>query len=262
MDSTTISFLKTVTIAGTLALISTASHAQEVELSARDGSLNLRGKLIEFVDDRYTIETSAGRMTIDSNNVICSGEACPADSTSAPESSQTASEFSIVGLGLQASKIMPELLSAYAQSINAQMDEATDGSYVLTNEDNEEIAIISLFDTFSSNSLSDVPSRQAAIALTSEPLPPEEIEKLMPEQEAGEAAGNSQVLGLNAITIITSDVNPINIISTSDVAKIFSGEYDNWSDVGGRNAPITLYGPQPDSELTKSFVAENTQYRG
>lgn len=238
MASTDTSINKAAIFACMLVLSTTAALAQEVELSARDGSLSLRGRLVEFVDQKYTIDTSIGRVTVDSNKVLCSGETCPAINS-------PTSELRIVGLDDMAGRIMQEFLPPYASSINAQINDATDGGFVLTNTEGEEIAVVSLSDALS--------SRQAAIALSSKPLLPEEVLELNPEQEVGQSDNSSQVIGLNAITIITAKGNPVSAISASDIAKVFSGEYSNWSELGGSDAPITLYGPQPDSELAKSF---------
>ena len=268
MASRLLSISKTIVITCTLALSTTAAIAQEVELSAPDGSLSLRGQLVEFDNQKYTIDTLMGRMTVDSNNVLCSGEACPDLNPSSSDVVSPSSEFNIVGLGVMASRLMPGILSSYAQSVGAQVSNTAAESYDLTNTEDEEIIRISLYDTFSSNSLSDLPSTQAAIALTSKPLLPEEIANLNLEQQSDQSSNDdtesiseidinrNQVVGLNAITIVTAEENPVNAISTSDIAKVFSGEYDNWSDLGGRNASITLYGPQPDSELAKSFEAQ------
>ena len=259
MASTVTSKNKIITFTWALALSSTAAIAQDVELSARDGSLSLRGQLIEFVDQKYTIETSIGRMAVDSNKVRCRGEACPVIDL-------PISEFSIVGLGMRASKIMQELLPAYAQSIGAQINNTTDEGYVLTNAEDETIATISLSNALLSNSLPDLLSEQAAIeqaaiVLSTKPWLPEEALEVNLDQQTDQSvdynpADNSQVMGLNAITIITAKDNPISAISVIDVARVFSGEYRNWSELGGPDAPITLYGPQPDSELAKSFEAQ------
>ena len=256
MTSTNTSLKNSSLFACTLALCTTAALAQEVELSARDGSMSVSGQLIEFVDQKYTIDTSVGRMTVDSQNVICSGEACPAADAPESESDTPRSEFSIVGLGVLASEIMPEFLTAYAQSLSAQIDDKTDGNFVLTNADDEEIAVISLFDTVSSTSLPNILSKQTAIALTSTPLLADESSEQNLDQQDGKSADTNQVIGLNAITIITAEDNPVGAISTSDIARVFSGEFKNWSELGGRDAPITLYGPKPDSELAKAFETQ------
>ena len=256
MASKISSFGKPFVLACVLAQSTTASLAQEVQLSTNDGSLSVSGQLIEFADQKYTIETSVGTMTFDSGNVLCSGEACPATNAPGSESDAPRSEFSIVGLGILASELMPEFLSSYAQSIRAQIDDNSDGNYVLTNAENKEVATISLFDALRSTSLPNLLSRQAAIALTLAPSLSEGAFEFSLEEENGESTDNDQVVGLNAITIITANDNPVNAISTSDIARVFSGEYKNWSDLGGRDAPITLYGPKPDSELANSFETQ------
>ena len=249
MTSTVTSIGKTTIFASALALCTTATLAQDVELSTRDGSLKLRGQLIEFANEKYTISTSVGTMTFDSSDVLCSGDACP-------ETNPPTSEFSVVGLDMLASRIMPEVLASYAASIGAQINDTADGKFVLTNAENEEIATISLSDNMSVSSLADLQSGKVAIALTSTPLLPAEVLALNPEQQSSESADNNQVIGLKAISIITAEDNPVSAISASDIARVFSGEYKNWSELGGPDAPITLYGPQPDSELAESFQAQ------
>ena len=222
--------------------IASTSLAQEVELFALDGSMSLRGQLIDFTDQTYTIESSVGKLTLSSGHVLCRGEACPAIN-------QAVSEFDIVGIGKLANEVLPQFLPSYARSIGAQISDTTDGSYVFTNSENEKIATISLADTSTSNSLPDLLSSPATIALTSDHLLMDEALTLNPENPANQSADANRVIALNAITIITAKDNPLKAISVSDAAKVFSGEYDNWSDVGGADSPITLYGAQADSEL-------------
>lgn len=226
------------------------SFAQEVELYSNDGSLTVRGELVDFSNQNYTIDTSVGRITFDTNTVLCRGDACPVLSPAISESSgpdsesgTTVSDFSIVGVGTQASAIVQELLPAYAQSLDAQINKAPDGAYVLTNSTEDEIANISLVDTASSSNLPALLQQQAAIALTAQPFLSDEVSD----------SDDNQVIGLNALTIVTAEDNPVSAISTSDVAKVFSGEIRNWSELGGPDGPIILYGPQSDSELARLF---------
>ena len=70
-----------------LALNTTASLAQDVELFTLDGSMSVRGQLIDFIDQTYTIDSSIGRLTLSSafaraSTVVlgggCSGTSCRA----------------------------------------------------------------------------------------------------------------------------------------------------------------------------------------
>jgi len=248
---------KTIILPCMLALSATTALAQDIELYTSDGTLSLRGQLIEFVDQQYTIDTSIGKLTFDSDNVLCKGDACPVIKP-------PVSEFTVVGIGIQPSKLLPELLPSYAQSLSAQVNQEANGTYVFTNAEDEAIAKISLSDAPSSDSAPDLPQGQNAVALTSRPLLPEEALKWkmdpapesQVEQSTGLLSGSSQVIGLNAITIITAKENPINTISMNDIIKVFSGEYTNWSELGGPDAALKLYGPQSDSELTSAFAAQ------
>lgn len=229
----------------------TFAHAQEVVLSSNDGTISLRGQLIEFSDQKYTIDTLVGRMTIDSTMVACSGEACP-------DISPQVSEFSIVGADALVGNIATSLIPAYAQSLDAQVsvnNEADNTTFTLSNSDNEEIAIISVASSSSTDGLRRLQQGQAEIALTTRQLLPEEITEFENQGLTAENSEHEHVIALDAIAIVTSEDNPLGSISIPDVAQIFSGAYSNWSELGGADAPIILYGPESDSELAELFLA-------
>lgn len=238
----------TILLACSISICSAATLAQEVELYLSDGSLSVRGELVDFVNQKYIIDTSVGRMTFDTNTILCKGEACPAIKP-------PLSEFNIVSMGIQASKIIPELLPAYAQSLDAQINRTEGGIYVLTDTADEEIARLSLSEASASNNLSTLLQQQAAIAITSQPVLPTDASASNTDPQTSQASSAGSVIGLNALTILTNQDNPVNAISTSDIAKVFSGEITNWSELDGPDAQISLYGPQPDSETEKLFEA-------
>lgn len=47
-----------------------------VVLSARDGSAQLIGNLLEIIDDQYVLATEAGELRLNVSDVNCAGEAC------------------------------------------------------------------------------------------------------------------------------------------------------------------------------------------
>ena len=119
---------------------------------------------------------------------------------------------------------MPDILTAYAQSIDAQMSITDDDSFVFTNGEGEELAIISLSSTSSSDDSPSLRSVQPVMALTSGPLRPEEaLELINFEQQTGQSTDTSKVIGLNAITIITAKDNPISAMSTIGVVVYSTG---------------------------------------
>jgi len=190
-------------------------------------------------------------MTIDSAVVKCAGEACPFIE---PEFS----EFNIEGADTLASSLMADLVPAYAQSVDGQVSEidvSGSATFTVANTEGEELAKISLADSSSSAGLNNLLLGQTAIALTSRQISSEEAFEFENKGLAIRSSDHEQVIGLDAIAIVTAQDNPIDAISIRDAALVFSGAYSNWSELGGTDAPINLYGPQTDSELAENFVA-------
>jgi phosphate transport system substrate-binding protein len=66
---------------------------------------------------------------------------------------------------------------------------------------------------------------------------------------------DSFVFAQDAIAFVVSDKMALDSISTSDIAKILSGEYKNWSSLYEKDIPITIYGRQSNSG-THDFVKD------
>lgn len=64
---------------------------------------------------------------------------------------------------------------------------------------------------------------------------------------------DSFVFAIDAIAFVTSDNIKIDSISTRNLARILSGEINNWSTLGGENMTVTIYGRQSNSG-TYDFV--------
>jgi len=63
------------------------------------------------------------------------------------------------------------------------------------------------------------------------------------------------VLGLDGITIVVNKDNPVPSLTREQVAKIFSGELADWSQVGGQAGPIRPYSPHLKSGTFDVFKA-------
>jgi phosphate transport system substrate-binding protein len=54
-------------------------------------------------------------------------------------------------------------------------------------------------------------------------------------------ANRSRVLALDAMVAVTAPGNPVDSISPAQLARVFAGRIQNWSDLGGPDAPIALH---------------------
>ena len=55
------------------------------------------------------------------------------------------------------------------------------------------------------------------------------------------------VIAIDGLSVITNSQNSVTQLTIGEIGKIFRGEITNWSEVGGKNMPITLYGRQSNS---------------
>lgn len=60
-------------------------------------------------------------------------------------------------------------------------------------------------------------------------------------------------VALDGIAVIVNTSNNVDSLTIEQLGKIFSGDYGNWSEVGGNNMPITLYGRENSSGTYEYF---------
>jgi phosphate transport system substrate-binding protein len=60
----------------------------------------------------------------------------------------------------------------------------------------------------------------------------------------------------DGLTIFMNTANPVKELSFEQIRGIYTGKYTNWSQVGGKNADIILYGRE-NSSGTYAFLKEN-----
>lgn len=86
-------------------------------------------------------------------------------------------------------------------------------------------------------------NNSAQIAQASRPASPE-------ERAAGGGTLVETPLAFDAVTIYVHPSNPVSELSIQQLAAIVTGKTTNWRDVGGPNAPITVYGEADASGFT------------
>lgn len=57
----------------------------------------------------------------------------------------------------------------------------------------------------------------------------------------------SHVFAADALAVVVHQDNPIDALDLDSIGRIFRGEVDRWSDLGGPDVPVVGYGRQPSS---------------
>ncbi|WP_193555887.1 phosphate ABC transporter substrate-binding/OmpA family protein [Marimonas lutisalis] len=215
--------------------------AQDVTLKSRDGAVQLNGTLLGFDGEFYRVETIYGELTVDGSGVICEGPGCPS-------LTDYVAELDISGAATMGDLLIPALIEAFAlrSGLDAKReDEGEPGSfaYVLTDRNTgSEKGRFRFRLTNTDEGFADLLADEADIAMALREIRPEEARH---GREAGlgdlKARGRSRVLALDALVAITAPGNPVHRISITDLAQVFAGRIDNWSALGGPDAPISLH---------------------
>ncbi len=97
--------------------------------------------------------------------------------------------------------------------------------------------------TGSGSGITAVSEGRCDIGLASRSLKDEEIEQGLVET----------VLGYDGIAVIVNTENTVTNLSMEDLAKIYTGEITNWSEVGGDDAEIVVIGREANSGTRDGF---------
>lgn len=75
-----------------------------------------------------------------------------------------------------------------------------------------------------------------------------------PELQNLDDRSNEHVVALDGIAIIVNPENPVSKLSIPQLRAIYKGEIKNWKEVGGKDAPIELFGRDRNSGTFEMFA--------
>lgn len=110
-------------------------------------------------------------------------------------------------------------------------------------ESNHDEVTFTYNPTGSSAGITAVAEGRCDIGLSSRELKEEEIEKGL----------EGTILAYDGIAIIVNTDNPVSDLSLETIAKIYTGEITNWSEVGGSDGEIVLIGREANSGTRDGF---------
>jgi len=217
-----------------------AAFAQDVTLSSRDGAVEISGNLLGFDGEFYRVDTIYGELTVDGSGVNCEGPGCPS-------LDQYVARLILSGAPTIGRVLMPGLLEAFAIKNGYNLDRQTDDqrSFVYAISEQSTGQVIGEFTFRLSNTdegFADLLANEADIVMSLREVRKDENARA---REAGMGdltdKGRSRVLALDALVPVVSPTNPIQGITTPQLAQVLSGQIDNWDMLGGPDAPIDVH---------------------
>ena len=122
--------------------------------------------------------------------------------------------------------------------------EARDGDRVVDS--------IEVFAHGTATAFEDLMSGTCDIGMASRRIRPDEAEKL---SKAGDmtSAASEHVIALDGIAIVVNPSNPVSSLTKAQLRDLFSGQIHAWSDVGGKQLPVTVYARDDKSGTYDTF---------
>jgi phosphate transport system substrate-binding protein len=96
------------------------------------------------------------------------------------------------------------------------------------------------------------------MAMSSRPMKDDE------KQKAAQSRGSEvteHAIALDALGVFVNAANPVQQLTVAQIRDIFQGKTKNWSEVGGPNAPVILYGRESSSG-TYDYFREHVLAKG
>ena len=237
-----------------IAIVTTPTLLNAATIKISDGSV-LIGEIENRSSDLYTIRMKNGaRVNIRSCDII---EVVDNGNVVALEEPEGHSVLKISGSNTLGAKLIPAMVENYLDSIGAQ------DKHWSSHKQNEKILEvgdarrctprkIEIKAHGSSTAFHDLGSGQADVGMSSRQIKPDELLSLASLGDLTEPNAE-HVVTLDGVAVIVHPDNPIQSLTRDGLAKIFSGETKDWSEVNGEPAPINIYARGQNSGTYDTF---------
>lgn len=165
--------------------------------------------------------------------------------------------FRLHGSNTLGEKLTPRLVEAYLMAKGASQikteDSKNPGEKKVKGLLGDTIEFIEIHAHGSGTAFSDLLNQKTEVGMSSRRIKEQERVALLPHYGDLQLPENELVVGLDGLAIITHSSNPVASLSVIQVAKIFSGEITNWSELGWKDLPVALYARDEKSGTWDSF---------
>ena len=214
--------------------------AQDVTLISRDGDVEIAGDLLGFDGEFYRVQTIYGELTVDGSGVRCEGPGCP-------NLESYVARVGFSGAPTIGRVLMPALLEAfglrYQYDLQRRTIDAERFVYILS--DPETGSVLGEFTFRLSNTdegFADLLANEADIVMSMREV---RASERLRAREAGlgdlSARGRSRIVALDALIPVVAPSNPVQRITTPQLARVLSGDIASWRELDGPDAPITVH---------------------
>jgi len=227
------------------------AQAQDVTLTSPDGAVEISGTLLGFDGEFYRVDTRYGELTVDGSGVLCDGPGCP-------NLSEFVAELTLSGSSSMAEVLLPALIEGFALRKGLQTSlenlEGRDFEYVLRSANGlRPVGRFSFQVSTTDEGFADLLANEADVVMALREIRTGERKRAY-EAGLGDMTDSrrSRVLALDAMVPVVAPGNPVKAISMTQLADAFAGRITNWSELGGPDAPVSLYLPEPGSGLSQA----------
>jgi phosphate transport system substrate-binding protein len=240
----------------------TLALADEVTLSSPDGLVSLVGELVFYDDTGYLIQVGEAQFKVARELVNCFGATCP-------EIERRDADIVLRGSDTLGEELIAILIDGYATEYSLGISEnvalSADTVQFVVNEEygeGDEFLVFEVQAAGSTTGMQALIDDQTDIAMSSRPANPEEIARIA-DQGRGNLLDINQdyVVGVDSIVVIVSPENPVDSISLTALADIYSGRITNWAQLGGSDLPIRVYS-RPEASGTRGVFESKVFLRG
>lgn len=183
----------------------------------------------------------------------------PVDETAALFAVPVSPSIRIHGSNTVGEKLTPNLVEAFLRSRGASVTGARAGAAIDQKEIRAHIPgrdtpfAVEVFAHGSATAFTDLQAGTASVGQSSRRIKPEEREALLPKAGDLATSAGEHVLALDGVAVIVHPSRTVSSLSLAQLARIFSGEVHDWSELGGQPGAIRVVARDEKSGTWDTF---------